>query len=552
MKKVLIGFLCAWNCINAQVDYYNFATGCLVDTAHHEMEFLTYYTPTRGSSSLPKKYSLKQWAPIALSQNDTPSCTSWASAYAAMTIVKSVEAEKKLEPFSPLCVFNKYHVQNGAPYCVMKGCYINQTLEILKESGCDLKKNHNSCKPESVYERLEHKIYDYRQLAVDVETFKSYLSKNQPIVAAFYTYNDREKNWRNPESWVNTGNLNDGVWKGFSKNWDYTGGAHAMCIVGYNDNLQAFEIMNSWGSNWGDQGFFWVKYEDLASICYKAYAIEPKPKSEKKVTAKPIVKNSDKEKKDTKKPSPKPDPVIEKKLASGVYGHKIKFINSCVLPVYVSLSQFKHNTDYSTDNWETEGWYKIETNSSIVLDVDDRIENSIYWMASNEENHLYWHNKFTNNENAFCNNPTQRFNYINSRYIDNMRSDKCDHKMGYLKITPPEFSYLIVQELGCTKFANRGGGIDYMPNVVIDIIENQEAKDSSKLNSGVYYTSSILFDYFTGNIIQENDDGKYVLYLKDVKSTEVQMHFIDKDEFSKYENIPVFSNIENYNYYYSK
>ncbi len=138
-------------------------------------------------------------------------------------------------------------MQNGAPYCVMKGCYINQTLEILKESGCDLKKNHNSCKPESVYERLEHKIYNYRQLAVDVETFKSYLSKNQPIVAAFYTYNDREKNWRNPESWVNTRNLNDGVWKGFSKNWDYTGGAHAMCIVGYNDNLQAFEIMNSWG-----------------------------------------------------------------------------------------------------------------------------------------------------------------------------------------------------------------------------------------------------------------------------------------------------------------
>ncbi|HEV2262573.1 MAG TPA: C1 family peptidase [Candidatus Rubrimentiphilum sp.] len=37
-------------------------------------------------------------------------------------------------------------------------------------------------------------------------------------------------------------------------------GGHAMTIVGYDDSMQAFKVMNSWGTNWENSGFFWVSY----------------------------------------------------------------------------------------------------------------------------------------------------------------------------------------------------------------------------------------------------------------------------------------------------
>lgn len=33
---------------------------------------------------------------------------------------------------------------------------------------------------------------------------------------------------------------------------------HAMLITGFDNNRGAFEIMNSWGRSWGNQGFLWV------------------------------------------------------------------------------------------------------------------------------------------------------------------------------------------------------------------------------------------------------------------------------------------------------
>jgi len=38
-------------------------------------------------------------------------------------------------------------------------------------------------------------------------------------------------------------------------------GKHAMVIVGYDDQKQAFLIQNSWGTQWGQRGYGWVAYE---------------------------------------------------------------------------------------------------------------------------------------------------------------------------------------------------------------------------------------------------------------------------------------------------
>ena len=51
-------------------------------------------------------------------------------------------------------------------------------------------------------------------------------------------------------------------------------GAHAMVVVGYDDTkfTGAFEVMNSWGEDWGNGGFMWVRYKDFAE--FTRYAFE--------------------------------------------------------------------------------------------------------------------------------------------------------------------------------------------------------------------------------------------------------------------------------------
>lgn len=40
-------------------------------------------------------------------------------------------------------------------------------------------------------------------------------------------------------------------------------GGHAYLVVGYNDETKRFKCMNSWGTNWGENGFFYMPYDYL-------------------------------------------------------------------------------------------------------------------------------------------------------------------------------------------------------------------------------------------------------------------------------------------------
>jgi hypothetical protein len=56
---------------------------------------------------------------------------------------------------------------------------------------------------------------------------------------------------------------------------------HAMTIVGYDDNSfgGSFEIMNSWGEDWGINGFTRIRYSDAANWIVAGWAFERKSNS---------------------------------------------------------------------------------------------------------------------------------------------------------------------------------------------------------------------------------------------------------------------------------
>lgn len=47
----------------------------------------------------------------------------------------------------------------------------------------------------------------------------------------------------------------DGVWE------DTGNGGHAMLLVGYDDERNAWLVRNSWGADWADNGHVWIDYE---------------------------------------------------------------------------------------------------------------------------------------------------------------------------------------------------------------------------------------------------------------------------------------------------
>jgi C1A family cysteine protease len=41
-------------------------------------------------------------------------------------------------------------------------------------------------------------------------------------------------------------------------------GGHSCVVVGYDDTRQAWKVQNSWGTDWGEAGYFWIAY----GACY--------------------------------------------------------------------------------------------------------------------------------------------------------------------------------------------------------------------------------------------------------------------------------------------
>ena len=70
--------------------------------------------------------------------------------------------------------------------------------------------------------------------------------------------------------------------------WNYTGpniGGHAMVVVGYDDAKEAFKVRNSWGADWGDQGYLWIGYQTFMNEAADIYCCKMEDSYEDAVAA---------------------------------------------------------------------------------------------------------------------------------------------------------------------------------------------------------------------------------------------------------------------------
>ena len=109
--------------------------------------------------------------------------------------------------------------------------------------------------PQNCYECAKnHQSVEYSRVKQDLYHLKSCLDEGLPFVFGFAVY----------ESFESEEVAKNGKMVMPTKNDKMLGG-HAVMAVGYNDKQKVFIIRNSWGVNWGDQGYFYMPYEYMTN-----------------------------------------------------------------------------------------------------------------------------------------------------------------------------------------------------------------------------------------------------------------------------------------------
>ncbi len=215
--------------------------------------------------SLPNNYSLKQYCPTPLDQKSTQFCTAYAFGYAAFTIEKQIpKAVRSQKAYSAAFLFNKHHLSMNYGIDPFK------VLQFMKDSGvCSVQKFSNALDNAErlvpLVAKLEAKRPENRIKAIYAfdgpniyQQIKKHISQKHPVVVVVKT----ERLFRT---------IHAGKSRWYPKTLD--GQLHAMVVIGYDDNKQVFELMNSFDTTWGNKGFIDIGYSDIKKVYHRFYAL---------------------------------------------------------------------------------------------------------------------------------------------------------------------------------------------------------------------------------------------------------------------------------------
>lgn len=95
---------------------------------------------------------------------------------------------------------------------------------------------------------------------------KKQISEKRPVVVGINLDENFKKVSRDNPFYVPTGNPLSEI-------------GHAVTVIGYDDSKQAFKLVNSQGTEWGDNGFFWMRYTDFAAHAHGGFVMHlfPEP-----------------------------------------------------------------------------------------------------------------------------------------------------------------------------------------------------------------------------------------------------------------------------------
>ncbi|MFK7949243.1 MAG: C1 family peptidase, partial [Saprospiraceae bacterium] len=250
----------------------NTLNNCLINenTDKFYDEVLSSYFPKSSScrsSELPLRVSLKKYCPEVRQQDETSSNVGWAVGYSAMTITYAKQYEWTTEEINENALSPTFLSSQLRDKDCQAVFGIGEVLELASHRG-------------NVFYKEFDAIYGYCNAHVSVFKMKpTYLFKLKDYLTLFSLNAYNKQKIYNTKKSISEGKpviIGMKVLKNFenlTKKTPYWNpnigdtnvlGGHAMVVVGYDESRGAFEVMNSWGKNWGNDGFIYIKYADYA------------------------------------------------------------------------------------------------------------------------------------------------------------------------------------------------------------------------------------------------------------------------------------------------
>ena len=218
------------------------------------------------SPVLPPSIDLSANFPPVGNQGIQNSCVGWAVGYALKSFQERLEERWEFGPatmFSPAWIYNQ--INGGSD----QGSHIHEALRLIVDEGA------------ATLTTMPYIERDYRSQPTDRATreARQYRAENLgrvpgtlQIKAALFNRHPVVIGMRVHENFNRLSGTNP-VYSTFS---GPVVGLHAVTIVGYDDNRfgGAFKVINSYGTGWGDDGYFWLPYEHFRRIAFEAFVLQ--------------------------------------------------------------------------------------------------------------------------------------------------------------------------------------------------------------------------------------------------------------------------------------
>ncbi|MGN6828559.1 C1 family peptidase [Paucibacter sp. M5-1] len=220
--------------------------------------------------ALPRSADLRTsgFLPPVGDQGNQPSCVAWAVGYTTATFSAAQQAvinpTSPARQASPTDLYAK--LQQIRPTSCRDGTLITDACDILIRDRIttlqDAPYSDRSCPAPRANRQFG--ILGYRRLnSADSQAIKTQIYEKKPLPIGMRVYSDFVS--------FGTGSLRTGIYR---ISGSLTNEGHAMAIVGYDDDRQAYLVVNSWGVDWGNQGYFWFDYNSFQSSVFEVYAVD--------------------------------------------------------------------------------------------------------------------------------------------------------------------------------------------------------------------------------------------------------------------------------------
>lgn len=233
-------------------------------------------------SGIPTSIDLTAKFPPIGDQGQYGTCIGWSVGYNLKTAIEgidnnysSAQLAQPTKQFSPKDLFWAVDPSYKGDNC--NGTTFESAFDVIQARGIATMatapyQNLGSCSssPPSAWtsEAANYKINNYRKIDPTVNSIREYLGQGRPVAIGVRVGD-------NFLQWNSSGVLT-------SDTYGYTGqhAYHAVSVSGYDDNKGpngAFKVVNSWGPQWGNNGYIWVDYNFFQnSFCFSAFVASNK------------------------------------------------------------------------------------------------------------------------------------------------------------------------------------------------------------------------------------------------------------------------------------